>query len=198
LSLFDILIRGGWLMLPIALSSIVVIALGVNRWLILRREGAKLDLFVKNWTEAPPDAARFRSAALTGPDFASAAAMLFNHPGADKRSEIETLAQAKLEEFEKGLGTLATLAAINPLMGFLGTVTGMIRAFMQIQNLGGNVNANVLAGGIWEALITTAAGLVVGIVALVIHNYLAAQVRKAAGALTQVGEIALRQMGGGK
>ena len=67
---------------------------------------------------------------------------------------------------------LATVAGVAPLLGFLGTVTGMISAFMQIQNLQGNVNPSVLAGGIWEALITTAFGLFVGIIAFGFYNYL--------------------------
>ncbi|HEX9975547.1 MAG TPA: MotA/TolQ/ExbB proton channel family protein, partial [bacterium] len=71
-----------------------------------------------------------------------------------------------------------TIAAIAPLLGFLGTVTGMIRAFIQVQSLGGNVDASVLAGGIWEALVTTAAGLVVGIPALIFYNWLQSQVER--------------------
>ena len=73
--------------------------------------------------------------------------------------------------------TLATVAAIAPLLGFLGTVTGMIQAFMEIQALGGQVNANVLAGGIWEALMTTAAGLTVGIPAMIFYNWLVGRVQ---------------------
>jgi len=73
---------------------------------------------------------------------------------------------------------MATIAGVAPLTGFLGTVTGMIQAFMRIQELGGNVNATVLAGGIWEALITTAAGLLVGILALLGYNYLVAKVQR--------------------
>ncbi len=195
MSLFDILVRGGWLMIPIALSSIAVIAIGINRWLVLRRESEKLNIFVTNWSILPVDPERFKAAAQVGPDIVGSIVTLFNYKGSDKRGEIETLVHTKLEQLESGLGTLATLAAINPLMGFLGTVTGMIRAFMQIQNLGGNVNANVLAGGIWEALITTAAGLVVGIIALVIHNYLAVIVRRATVDLEHIAEIAIRQMG---
>ncbi len=62
------------------------------------------------------------------------------------------------------------------MTGFLGTVTGMISAFMEIERLGGNVNANVLAGGIWEALLTTATGLAVGIVAYLFYNYFTAKI----------------------
>ena len=74
------------------------------------------------------------------------------------------------------MSTLATIAGVAPLTGFLGTVTGMISAFMEIERLGGNVNANVLAGGIWEALMTTATGLAVGIIAYLFYNFFTARI----------------------
>jgi biopolymer transport protein ExbB len=73
---------------------------------------------------------------------------------------------------------LATIAGVAPLIGFTGTVTGMIRAFMDIQSLQGNVNPSVLAGGIWEALITTATGLIVGIIAYGFYNYLLGKINR--------------------
>jgi biopolymer transport protein ExbB len=94
------------------------------------------------------------------------------------KDSIESAGRAEIYQLEKGYGTLATIAGVAPLTGFLGTVTGMIRAFMRIQELGGNVNATVLAGGIWEALITTAAGLVVGILTLLAYNYLVSKVQR--------------------
>ncbi|MBM3329361.1 MAG: MotA/TolQ/ExbB proton channel family protein [Calditrichaeota bacterium] len=186
--------RGGWLMIPIALSSLVVIALGVGRYLALRRELADLREFSRKWSDQPADPSRYRAAAKTTLTLTAGFAAIYDHPGDDPRAALEAEAHSALEVLETGLGTLATLAAINPLMGFLGTVTGMIGAFMQIQNLGGNVNANVLAGGIWEALVTTAAGLVVGIVALVIHNYLAGMVRGCATSIEQIAGITHRQL----
>ncbi len=78
----------------------------------------------------------------------------------------------ELKLLEKYLATLATLGNIAPLLGLLGTVFGMIKAFMAVQELGGRVNASVLAGGIWEALLTTAYGLVVAIPIVFFHNYL--------------------------
>ncbi|MEM6336438.1 MAG: MotA/TolQ/ExbB proton channel family protein, partial [Bacteroidota bacterium] len=90
--------------------------------------------------------------------------------------EIQEAVQAagRYETFQlqKRTDLLATIAAISPMLGFLGTVLGMIKAFQQIQNLQGNVNPSVLAGGIWEALVTTAAGLLVGILALFAYNFL--------------------------
>ena len=88
------------------------------------------------------------------------------------KESIEAAAQAEVYLLEKNFGILGSVAAIAPMLGFLGTVTGMIKAFQQVQLMGGNVDAGVLAGGIWEALITTAAGLMIGIPALIAYNWL--------------------------
>jgi biopolymer transport protein ExbB len=79
---------------------------------------------------------------------------------------------------EKGLSALATISGVAPLLGFLGTVTGMISAFMKIQDLQGSANPSDLAGGIWEALITTAFGLAVGIIAYTFYNLLVDKINK--------------------
>lgn len=98
------------------------------------------------------------------------------------RTEIrETIEDAGVHEvprLEKNLVVLATLAHVSPLLGLLGTVLGMIRAFMTIEEMQGVVNPSDLAGGIWEALLTTAFGLVVAIAAYVAYNYLVARVGK--------------------
>lgn len=82
----------------------------------------------------------------------------------------------EVRELERYLPALATVANIAPLLGLLGTVTGMIKAFMVIQELGGKVNGAVLAGGIWEALLTTALGLAVALPTLVAYNYFVSRV----------------------
>ncbi len=200
MSLIDFLMRGGWIMVPIALSSVAVIAVGVSRFIILNRERAKLDEFAREWSPAPStvDASRFRAACKMGPEVVAEMAEVFEDAGV-RRSEaaerLETTGRRFLFSLESGIGTIATLAAVTPLLGFLGTVTGMIRAFMKIEALSGKVNANVLAGGIWEALITTAAGLTVGILALIIHNYLTGMVRTVAGLIEQSAAVTLRILG---
>jgi len=94
------------------------------------------------------------------------------------REALENAGNAEVFHLEKYTGILATVAGVAPLIGFLGTVTGMIRAFMDIQALGGNVNADVLAGGIWEAMVTTAAGLTVGIPSMIFYNYFVGRVQR--------------------
>ncbi len=87
------------------------------------------------------------------------------------KESMETAAESEILKLEKGMGWLSTIAAIAPLIGFLGTVTGMVRVFMNIQGQSQNgIDINILAGGIWEALITTVGGLIVGIVAIVLYN----------------------------
>jgi len=200
MSLFEILVRGGWLMIPIALCSVVVVALGVGRYLILRRSVKELEGFLREWEDpgSQHDSVRFVKSCEHGPMPVAKMAAVFSASQISRREAlptVEAVATGELTGLEKGLGAIATLSAVTPMLGFLGTVTGMIRAFMQIQNLGGNVNASVLAGGIWEALITTAAGLCVGIPALMIHNYLANQIHRSAKMLEQCGELVMRHLG---
>ena len=94
------------------------------------------------------------------------------------KEAIENAGTQEVAKLEKGLSVLATVAGIAPLLGFLGTVTGMISAFMRIEDLAGAANPSDLAGGIWEALVTTAFGLIVGIPALAFYNYFLNRVKK--------------------
>lgn len=199
MNLLEIVLKGGWVMIPIILSSIAVVAIAISRYLTISNERKILSQFASEWGNRSIDSAGYRTACKLGSALTNELAALFelDRKGSPVRlTEIEMVARRELARLETGLGALATLAAIAPLLGFLGTVTGMMRAFMQIQNLGGAVNAAVLAGGIWEALTTTVAGLVVGIPALVLYNWLAAMVKDSAGLMEKIGAITIRQMGG--
>lgn len=92
-------------------------------------------------------------------------------------------AEKEIRELERYLPALATIGNIAPLLGLLGTVVGMIKAFMVIEELGGKVNASVLAGGIWEAMLTTALGLSVALPTIVAHNYLVNRVSHFTGVM---------------
>lgn len=99
-------------------------------------------------------------------------------PIRDIEEAIHNAGKKEIYMLEKRMNWLATIAGVAPLIGFTGTVTGMIQAFMDIQSLEGNVNPSVLAGGIWEALITTATGLIVGIIAYGFYNYLLGKINR--------------------
>lgn len=102
------------------------------------------------------------------------------------KESIENAGRQEITKLEKGLSILASVAGIAPLLGFLGTVTGMIQAFMTIESLQGAANPSDLAGGIWEALVTTAFGLIVGIPALAFYNYFLSAVKKLVGDMEAV------------
>ncbi|HFE65426.1 MAG TPA: MotA/TolQ/ExbB proton channel family protein [Caldithrix sp.] len=184
MSLFSVLAKGGWLMIFIAIFSLIALGIFIERLLVLRKAKINLNAFL----------IKIRQMLGKG-DFQNALILCADTPGpisnvlekgirlhGQSREEIkdaiESAGRAEIYQLEKGFASLATIAGVAPLTGFLGTVTGMIRAFMRIQELGGNVNATVLAGGIWEALITTAAGLLVGILTLLAYNYLVSKVQR--------------------
>ncbi len=177
-SQLDIIFQAGWIMIPIFLLSLLTIYLLVERLMTIR----------KSATDKSEIMGRIREYVAAGNiDGAQAFCEVQNKPltrilkhGLERLgrpiSEIQDAVNAagkhEAFELEKRMDVLASIAGIAPMLGFLGTVTGMIDAFQEIQNLQGNVNPSVLAGGIWEALISTAAGLVVGILAYFFYNYL--------------------------
>jgi len=184
MSLLSVLAKGGWLMIPIGLCSLIAVGFFVERLIVLRKAKINLNAFLLKIRQS-----------ISKQDFDNALRLCSTTPGpiskvlekgirlrGQSREEIkdaiESAGRAEIYQLERGLGALATIAGVAPLLGFLGTVTGMIQAFMRIQELSGNVNATVLAGGIWEALITTAAGLIVGIPALLAYNYLVTKVQR--------------------
>ena len=184
MSLFSIVAKGGWLMIILAACSVTALAILIERIITLKRDEINTRAFlleVKNrLLENDLEAAVHLSRRTPGPVAAITKAGLERHnrPRLEIKEAIESAGKTAIYQLEKYLGILATIATAAPLIGFLGTVTGMIRAFMRIEALGGNVNASVLAGGIWEALITTATGLTVGIPALIFYNYLQGRVEK--------------------
>ncbi|MBS1271854.1 MAG: Biopolymer transport protein ExbB [Candidatus Marinimicrobia bacterium] len=182
MSVFEILTKGGILMIPIGLASIIAVAILIERLVSLRKIRINANAFITrvrgllNHNQVD-DAIRICEE-TPGPVAAITKAGLKKHnrPRDEIKDAMESAAESEVYHLERYLGVLGTVAAITPLIGFLGTVTGMIRAFIQIQTLGGNVDASVLAGGIWEALITTAAGLSVGIPALIFYNWIQGKV----------------------
>jgi biopolymer transport protein ExbB len=182
MSLFEIIYKGGFMMIPIAICSVLAVAAFIERYWALRKININSRTFmlqVKNLVyRKKVEEAIILCKETPGPVAAiTLAAMLKREkPREEMKEAIESAGKTAVYKLEKNLGVLGNVAAIAPMFGFLGTVTGMITAFMQIQVRGGNVDASVLAGGIWEALITTAAGLIVGIPALMAHNFIVSKV----------------------
>ncbi len=184
MSLLSILAKGGWLMIPIAIFSLIALGIFIERIMVLRKAQINLNAFLIKLRQylSKGDVRDALSLCMNTPGpipkVLEKGIKMYNQSREEIKDSIESAGRAEIYQLEKGFGALATIAGVAPLTGFLGTVTGMIQAFMRIQELGGNVNATVLAGGIWEALITTAAGLVVGILTLLGYNYLVGKVQR--------------------
>jgi biopolymer transport protein ExbB len=172
----ELLIAGGWLMVLIVLCSIIALSICAERLYTLNaKKIAPPHLLATVWKQLKAgemDATRLRTLKQSSPLGRILAAGLGNayHGREVMKESIEEAAGHVVHDLERYLNTLGTIAAISPLLGLLGTVVGMIKVFAEIMTQGTG-NASALAGGISEALITTAAGLTVAIPALVMHRY---------------------------
>ena len=174
--MLEILQAGGWLMLPITLASVLAVGICIERaWSLRTAEVVPLGL-VERLADASHgtfDAGGL--AALCGQSSLGrilAAGLSAKSRGRERMKEaMQEAAASVVHDLERYLTTLGTIASISPLLGLLGTVVGMIRVFNALLTRGAG-NPAALAGGISEALVTTAAGLVVAIPALIFHRYL--------------------------
>lgn len=175
--MLEIIQSGGWLMIPIILCSILAVAISAERFWTLRREQvAPSDLLSRVWGWMKNDqlnSARMRELREDSPLGRVLAAGLINarHGRDIMKESIQEVASVEIHNMERYLNALGTIASVSPLIGLLGTVFGMIEVFNQIV-IQGTGNAGAFAGGISEALITTAAGLIVAIPAMVCHRIL--------------------------
>lgn len=175
--MWELVKAGGWMMLPIILCSLSVVGITLQRLLALRRERiAPSNLLAQVWRwiqDKQLDSNKLRELRASSPLGEILAAGLANskHGREIMKECIEEAAARVVHDMERYLNALGTIAAVAPLLGLLGTVLGMIEIFSGFMG-SGMANAPVLAAGISKALITTAAGLFVGIPALFFHRYL--------------------------
>jgi biopolymer transport protein ExbB len=180
--MFRIIEMGGPLMYPILLCSIIFLAILIERLYHFRRAEIDTKEFIagiRNILKKKKIAEAISICDETpGPvaHIVKAGILKHDRPKEEIKETIDDVGLHEIPRLEKNLNVLATVAHISPLLGLLGTVLGMISAFQKIQSESGRVNAADLAGGIWEALITTAAGLSVAIPAYVAYNYLVSRV----------------------
>ncbi len=179
--MIDFFIKGGILMYPIFLCSIFAIAIFIERFIYLTIVDIRNKKFlerVKKLRGNDTNELRRMSSEISSP----LSTLLFsaienvNRPEGERNLILNRVGAREIKELEKNINLLDIIIRITPLLGLLGTVTGMIRCFMTIQKLGGQVDAVKLAGGIWEALITTAAGLFVAIPALIFYHFLESKI----------------------
>ena len=182
INVIDLAMKGGWIMLVLLLLSLVAIYFFVQRLIVIRRAGKEDQDFMNRIKDYIHEGKVDSALNLCRKTNTPAARMIekgitrLGHPMNDVLVAIENVGNLEIAKLEKGFPLIATTAAGAPMLGFLGTVTGMVRAFFDMANAGTNVDVALLSGGIYEALVTTVGGLVVGIIALFAYNYLVSQV----------------------
>ncbi len=178
ITLLDLVLMGGWFMLPLVLLLGLAIYLFVERYMTIRKANTNPEDLLQKIGQSVRNGQIETAMGLCQAQNSPFARMVekglkrLGSPLADISASIENEAKLEIQRLEKRVAFLATIAGAAPMIGFLGTVTGMITAFIRIAQLQGNVNPAELAGGIYEALTTTAAGLLVGIPAYVGYNVL--------------------------
>jgi len=179
MNLISIAAKGGWLMLVLLVISIISIAIIIERLIKIKKARLPKDNFFqdieqfmvnKQFEKAIDHCKRFQDNPIASVLAKGIDAYSISVNDAEKI--VASASKSELHKLEKNLGGLASIAAIAPLIGFLGTVTGMVKVFMNIESTGGGVDISLLAQGIWEALLTTIGGLAVGIISLLFYNYL--------------------------
>ncbi len=184
MDLLSIFVKGGIIMYFILASSIVAVAIAIEKFIVLKKAKVNVPAFLiklralikKKDLEGAISYCMQERTPVSNIVKKGLKKIRFGHQRVVEA--IESAGRQEISKLEKGLSILASIAGIAPLLGFLGTVTGMIGAFMKIQELQGSANPADLAGGIWEALITTAFGLIVGIPALAFYNFFVSKINK--------------------
>jgi biopolymer transport protein ExbB len=180
-NVLEILMAGGWAMVPILICSAVALAIVLERCWTLRRRSVfppGLGQEVREWAKADQlDPAHLEQLSNGSPlgELLAGALAVRSRPREQIKERIEDTGRHVVHRMERFLNTLGTIALIGPLLGLLGTVIGLIRMFMQVM-AGGMADPTKMAGGIGEALICTATGLIVSIPAYVLHRYFRSKV----------------------
>ena len=184
LSIWELCLEGGFIMIPLAILSIIAIYIFIERAVTIAQAAKQDPSFMKRIKDYVHDGEIESAQNLCRTNPSPAARLIakglarIGRPASDVLVAIENTGNIEIATLSKGLPWLATTAAAAPMLGFLGTVIGMVDAFFSIANSGNAASIGDFAGGIYTALITTVAGLVVGIIALFAYNYLVARINK--------------------
>ena len=182
MSYFELAKAGGWLMIVLLLLSIVAVYIFASKWWMIHKAG-KVEKNFMNEIRDLIHEGKIKSAVSLCQRYDTPSARLvekgierIGRPLQYIQTAVENMGSVEVARLEKGLPMLATIAGGAPMIGFLGTVTGMIRAFFNMSTAGSNIDISLLAGGIYEAMVTTVGGLVVGILAYFAYNYLTSRI----------------------
>ena len=178
MNLWDMAVKGGWIMVVLGVMSLIGFYILFERNHVIRKAGKEDPLFmdkIKDYIlggEIKAAIAYCRSVNTPSARMIEKGITRLGRPVNDVQAAIENVGNIEVAKLEKGLTIMATIAGGAPMLGFLGTVTGMVKAFFEMANAGNNIDITLLSGGIYEAMITTVGGLIVGIIMMFAYNYL--------------------------
>lgn len=184
LSYWELSLKGGWIMIPIVVLLSFAIYIFFERYFAVKKASQTDINFMNRIKDYIHDDKIDSALALCQSTQSPVARMIekgiqrIGRPLNDINAAIETVGNLEISKLEKGLPTLATVSGAAPMIGFLGTVMGMIRAFYDMSNAGNNIDVSLLSNGIYTAMVTTVAGLIVGIIGYLAYNILVAKVEK--------------------
>jgi biopolymer transport protein ExbB len=184
LSYFELAVKGGWVMIPIFILSLIAIYIFVERFLTIKNAGKIDQNFMNRIKDYIHDGKVDSALALCQSTGNPLARMIekgisrIGRPLNDINTAIQNVGQVEIYKLEKGLAILASCAGAAPMLGFFGTVLGMVKTFMDMSAAGTSLDIGVLSNGIYIALITTVGGLLVGIPAYFAYNYLVSKVEE--------------------
>ena len=181
-SLIDMAMKGGWLMIPLVILSIVTIYMFGMKWWAIRKATKVDPNFMKDIRDFIHEGKMKSAISLCQKTDTPVSRLVekgierMGRPLQDIQTAVENMGNVEVARLEKGLPMLATIAGGAPMIGFLGTVMGMVQAFFNMAQAGSNIDITLLSGGIYTAMVTTVAGLIVGIMAYFGYNFLTSQV----------------------
>lgn len=184
LTLLDLAIKGGWVMIPIILLSFVAAYIFIERYYVIRNATKEDTNFMNRIKDYIHDGKIDAAIALCRSTDSPSARMVekgisrLGRPLQDISTAIENVGKLEISKLEKGFPTLATITGAEPMLGFLGTVIGMVQSFYAMSQAGNNIEVSMMSDGIYTALITTVAGLIVGILGYFAYNTLVVRVEK--------------------
>ena len=184
MSLWDMTVQGGWIMLVLAVFSVIAFYIFIERFITINRASKKDDTFmetIRNFMkEGKLDDAKVLCQRTSTPlsRMIEKGISRIGKPLNDIQTAVENVGNLEVSNLEKGVALLAMISGAGPMLGFLGTVIGMIRAFYDMSMAGNNIDIELLSTGIYQAMVTTVGGLIVGIIAFIFYNILVSQIDK--------------------
>lgn len=189
MNLWDMAVKGGWIMIVLAILSVLCVYIFVERLLVISKASKVDPIFmdrIRDYVKTNELKSAINFCRVTN---SPASNMIekglerLDRPATEVQAALDNAGNLEIAKLEKGLSIMATISSGAPMIGFLGTVLGMVKAFWEMANAGNNIDITLLSSGIYEAMVTTVGGLIVGIIAMFAYNFLVAKVDDVANTL---------------